>query len=270
MLCMLLLFFMAAPVFSQTVKTDTVVTQIITFESSSTGYNPAKHKHAYKKNAVGISLLSWVQGYLPVYYERGLLPFLSVKAGVGLTFRSFTNDLGQVIWRDGKRSEYFDPYNGPYDDVTDSYERYSYRTGAVGYYFAFAPKFFVHSEGMHGFTVSPMIEYKHFASKAKRARTDVSTNGYYAYSDSEIPRIPNSFMAESLNCIDFTVNIGGLYQVSKLFYIEWRLGAGIRKSYSKRLDVGINTTSELYQNVLRSYQSIKPFFGTDIIVGGLF
>ncbi len=265
---LLILLTISVSSIAQTITTDTVITQIITFESTSN--NPIHNKLTYKKNSVGMSLLSWVQGYLPVYYERNLLPFLSIKAGVGITFRSFTNDLGQVIWNDGKRSEFFDSYNGPYQDVKDSYEHYTYRLGGVGYYFAFAPKFYVHSEGMNGFTVSPMIEFKHFASKAKTARTDIDVTNNYAYTDNDLPRTPVGFQKETLNCIDFTVNIGGHYQTSKVFFIEWRLGAGVRKSYANRLDVGINTLTDRYQNEARRYQSVKPFFATDIILGGLF
>lgn len=252
----------------QNVKYDTTVTQIITFESSE--INTTKPFTGYKKNAVGMPILSWVQGYLPVYYERQLTKFLSIKAGVGLTFRSFTNDLGMLIWKDGKNSDYFDEYETPNEnDISDTYESYKFRKPGVGYYVSIAPKFYVHNEGMNGFCVYPSLEYKHFGFKAQFARTDVSTNNVTTY-DTELPRQKNKFMNEANKCLDFTLNIGGLYQKDGKFYIEWRLGAGLRKQWSTRLDVGENTLIDRFVNIERKYSRLKPVFVTDIIIGGLF
>ncbi len=255
---------------AQTVKYDTTVTQIITFES--TDNNPSvKLKSEYKKNAIGIPILSWVQGYLPVYYERHLTDFMSIKAGIGISFRSFTNDLGMVIWNDGKTSGYFDEYDTPGEsDIADTYESYKFRKPGVGFYASIAPKFYIHTEGMNGFSVYPSLEYKHFSFKTQLARTDVSTNGLSYYDDKALPRQKNTFQNENNRCLDFTVNIGGLYQTNNYFFVEWRLGAGVRKHWSKRLDVGANQITDRLVNVERNYSRIKPVFVTDIILGGLF
>lgn len=254
---------------AQNVKYDTTVTQIITFESSDISTTkPASE--SYKKNAVGMPLLSWVQGYLPVYYERHLTNFMSVRVGAGLTFRSFTNDLGMLIWKDGRVSDYFDEYDTPGEvDIQDTYESYKFRTPGVGYYLSVAPKFYVHNEGMNGFTVYPSLEYKHFGFKSKLARTDVSTN-YMSTYDTEVPRQKKKFMKEANRCLDFTINLGGLYQKDNKFYIEWRIGAGIRKQWGTRLDVGHNTVTDRLVNIERDYSRLKPVFATDIIIGGLF
>jgi hypothetical protein len=246
-------------------KGDTIITQIITFESPST-IQAIDTPKSYKKNSIGMGLLSWIEGYLPFYYERQIFKFLSLKVGAGLTFRSFTNDLGLMIWDDGKSSDYFTSYYSSRADIADHYANYTFRKASVGYYFAFAPKFYLHGKGMHGFNLYPMVEYKHFAFKAKLAQTDVSN--YYSESDKNLPRSEQD-LHEKMDCIDLTINVGGHFQRRNHVFFEWRVGAGMRKSYSTRLDVGMDENDNLV-NIPRSYQKIKPVITTDIIVGGLF
>lgn len=278
-----LLVALAGNTVAQVITTDTIVVQTITFESTDvTG--KVKQLNAPVKNSVGMGILSWANGYLPVYYERYILDFMSIKVGAGLTFRSFCNDLGQLIWNDGRASNTFGSYSYNGSNVYDSYYRYSYRKGGVGYYIAFAPKFYPRSVAMDGFNIYPMLEFKQYNYSARKALTNVtvqsvnSSDADYDYSGSSIPRQAVYSHKEYDRCLDFTVNIGGHHQTSKSFFIEWRIGAGIRKNWSSRLDVGyeqIGSSSSYYdnyqyRNATYTYSKIKPVVGFDIVLGGLF
>lgn len=247
-------------------------TQIITFETQEVS-SKTTSSGADKKNSLGVGLLSWINGYVPIYFERELTPFLSIQTGVGATFRSFTNDLDQLIWNDGNTSGKFDeyyPYIGlqQYSDVTDSYANYKYRKAGAGVYASFAPKFYPGSNGIDGFSIYPMLEYKLFTSKARLANTSASPN-YVASQDVDVYRT-NSYQKESFQVLDFTINIGGLYQTSNNFFVEWRFGAGLRDTWGSMLDIGYNNFSNKYENNVRKYSRLKPVVAFDFVVGGLF
>lgn len=271
-----------ASAWAQKITTDTVVIQTITFESTDvTG--KIKTLYAPVKNSVGLGILSWANGYLPVYYEHHIFDFMSIKVGAGITFRSFCNDLGQLIWNDGSRSLYFNNYPGSLGrNVQESYARYSYRKAGVGYYLAFAPKFYPRSTALDGFNIFPMLEFKQYNYRARMAETSVivetpaESDRSDDYSVGQLPRQIAYNQKEYDRCLDFTVNIGGHYQTSKVFFVEWRIGAGIRKNWSSRLDVGYkevpgpNYSNYRYINATSTYSKVKPVVGFDIILGGLF
>lgn len=252
--------------YAQKIKVDTVITQIITFESENRKDAPNLN-NVLKKNSVGVGMASWLCGYTPVYYERQIVGFLSIQAGVGITYRSFYNDLEQLIWQDGRKSDnyYSSSYGSYITDIDELYYSYKYRKSIPGVYLSLAPKFYPAANGIDGFTVYPMIEYKLYNYK-NRLPTSYS---YDAYDENDVQRSSN-FIYEQNHCLDFSLNVGGHYQINSKVYIGWRTGAGVRQIWDNRLDIGYNSFNNNILYTTQKVSRLKPFFGFDVTLGGLF
>jgi hypothetical protein len=79
--------------------------KVITFESKDAklGHNKA-FKGGEGKNSITAGMLSWFNGYVPVYYERSVLSMLSIQIGAGATCRTLGSDLGFVMAGEGETS----------------------------------------------------------------------------------------------------------------------------------------------------------------------
>ena len=86
--------------------------------------------------------------------------------------------------------------------------------------------------------------------------------------------LPNSYMNEYRNAVDFTVNVG--YQ--KLFnplVVEFYSGIGFRRFWEVRSDIEtgtVNSTtgSSNYANLVRNYNGYRPEFNLALNFGGFF
>ena len=246
--------------------------KVFIFDSNSPG---TKHHNHHKKirgkNSVTIGTLAGFNGYLPVCYERKATSFLSIQIGAGPTFRSLGNDMGQIVYNDGVNSDYFNFISG-YNDVTDHYENYKYRKTGSGYYLSVAPKFYFLDNCMDGFFLSPAISYKRFNYTARLADETVDQGQYFFTSEDDIVPRTDAKMHEHVNCLDFTIGIGGHFQAQNHFVFSWDIGWGVRSMSAQRLDLGYfyNGSSSYWQNHERSYSAIRPLMIFDIKLGGWF
>src|SRR4051812_41444814 len=90
---------------------ETRAQKVITFDSKSSS-SSTSHHHSSKhrtlaKNSLSVGLISWFNGYTPLYYERAVTDFMSIQAGIGVTTRSFGNDLGVIVSGEGTTSPNF-------------------------------------------------------------------------------------------------------------------------------------------------------------------
>lgn len=236
--------------------------QIITFENSK---KSSKQREVEEiKRSVSVGLLSPFSGYLPFYYEQRLTDFLSIQAGAGVTFRSYMNDFGMMIWNDGKSDD------GGYGDVEDQYYHYKYRKASLGYYFSLSPKIYYTDDCMDGFYIAPSFEWKFYRYKAQLA--DETVPGAYVDDDRDLPRI-DDVMKENMNCFDVTLKIGEHYESKKNVIIGWSLGAGIRKISGTRLNVYTEddgTGTYYYRNGENKLDGVRPYFTFNFTIGGCF
>jgi hypothetical protein len=242
--------------------------KVITFESkdSKLGHNKA-FKHGEGKNSLTVGMLSWFNGYVPVYYERSVLSMLSVQIGAGATCRSFGSDLGFVMAAEGETSSTYTSGN----DIKDDYSHYKFRSTTPGLYLSFAPKVYYHDEGMDGEYVSPMLEYKMFSYKARKADVTAPMSGGYN-DDRDVPHSKEEQM-EYMRCLDFTVNFGGHYQSRNHVTFGWSTGFGVRTANSQRLDIGTSTDgvgNSHYTNAVEEYKKTKLLFTFNFVVGRWF
>lgn len=233
------------------------------------------------QNSVTIGLLSAINGYTPVYYERALYKFLTIQVGAGFTYRSLGNDFGQMIWNDGKDGNWSDGQAGLFYDIDDQYHRYRHRNASMGAYLSVSPKVYLTKNVMNGIFIAPMLEWKQFRYKVQLADEN-QVVGYTAGSynnwlhdddDRNIPRLGNT-QNERMNCTDITLNVGGHHKQKLGLTVGWNVGVGVRRFNAERLDLyaeEIAVTGNIYpRNNMRSYDGVRPLILANIIVGFCF
>jgi len=241
---------------AQTIHVDTTrhdkgTTEVIVFSSDKnkcrnvSGFGSTKTGH--DNNIVKVGLLYWVNGVIPVYYERKLTPWLTVQGGVGLTTRDFIADLmNEIIYTAGDGSSY------------NTYYSYQHRKALVGYYLSAQPKFYLNNDAMDGFYISPWLEFKHYAFKANMVDP----------TQPDLVYLNNAYQNEHRNCLDFTINCGWQWMYNPLT-IEFNLGAGFRRYWESRLDIEQGNTG-YYTNGLNTFNGYRPEFNIDFNFGGFF
>lgn len=244
----------------------------ITFESRNTNSSSHHKHHKLSQNSITIGVASWFNGYIPIYYERALNDVLSIQGGIGVTTRSFGNDLGYIVSGDeGKNSPNFAYY--PNSDIDDSYEHYKYRHVVPSLYLSIAPKIYYDDDVMDGKYISLMCEMKQFRYRAQKVDEHLMPGLYADPTDDRLLPHTSQYQDEKVNCLDFTVNVGGHLQTRKNVVIGWSTGVGIRIASSERLDIGIvrdGVNPDHYTNGVVDYNKTKFLFTFNFIVGGCF
>lgn len=256
-------------------STDAGAQKMITFDSRSSSSGNSNYKRSRRqddgKNSITMGVGSMLNGYIPFYYERTLLPMLTIQVGAGFTFRSFPNDLGMAIYDDGATSDYF---RGGYRyDVSDKYSSYKYRKASIGQYFSIAPKVYFGESALNGAYIGPMLEYKRFRYKAQLADVTVDP-GSYSHSDDQVQRSTQT-MNERMDCLDYTFNIGGHFQAAGHLAIGWNVGIGGRTLNAERLDIGVVDSPSPggrsnFANEIRTFSATRPLFVFNFTIGGWF
>jgi len=216
-----------------------------------------KPKVVHDNNVLKGGLLYFVSGCIPVYYERRVLPWLSIEAGVGLTTRDFIADGANIVINGNNDNEGLNPYY-----------RYNARKPLVGEYASIQPKFYIRNNAMEGFWLGPVIEFKRFNYKANLAAVNTlpDDNGNPVY-------MPNVYQKEYRNALDFTFNVGWQFKYNTLC-LEYLMGAGFRRFWEQRSDVenagGLTPGPPYFTNGLRTYNGYRPEFNMELNFGGFF
>ena len=176
----------------------------IVFESHTKSKHKTKHDPG-GKNVITLGLLSYFSGYTPVYYERKITDFMSIEAGLGVSYRSYLTDFGMLVWNEGSNSDRRVNYPDRHTDIEDDYASYKYRKAANGTFFSIAPKFYPRDEALDGFYLSPAIQYIQYRFTDRIAdETPFPLNSTYYSStthDDDIAR-SNTTVTEKMNCLD--------------------------------------------------------------------
>ncbi len=243
----------------------------ITFESSNYSSHSRSRRDANNaKNSLTIGVISWLNGYVPVHYERAVTKFLSVQVGAGITFHSYGNDFGELFYDEGQKDVLFNNSDG-YTDIGDNYYNYKHRKSKLGYYLSFSPRIYFRDNIMNGFTLAPLLEYKRFNYSAQMA--DI-TPGTYPETDEDAVPHSGSYMKEHTNCLDVMLSVGGHYQGGSHLAMAWCIGFGIRNMSASRLDLGYYTdpiaAQQYYVNRERDFKTVRPLVTFDYRIGGWF
>ncbi len=241
-------------------------TTVIVFEDDSTStktttYKGKKVKRAFPKNNIKLGLFGPAYGTVPIYYERYIKDFLTVQAGVGLTFRDFIGDYYSRL-SFGGRNRTIESDN--WDEVTefdsyDDYSSYQYRKTGFGVCFSVAPRFFVAGDAFEGFYISPSVEYAMRSLKVQNIDTDGN-------------RLKNDWMKEKINSIYFHLNFGWQTDFDPVS-LDFSFSVGFSKNKYKRQDTGyriddMGGTTFLTKEL--NYSRFSPYFRMNLDIGGIF
>jgi hypothetical protein len=222
------------------------------------------------KNVVTLGVLSFVDGYIPVNYERKINKHFAIRVGVGITFRSvfypyFSGGNEEGGGSDVFPAEQFYQMDSVIVDVPDHYDDYGHRKAKLGYYFSLAPKLYFKKGASRGFFISPAFEYKQYNFEARQPN-EIQTARYITYSD--------AYTKEYMKCMDVTFTFGKTNPMPNHFAIAWSLGFGARFLNTQRLDAGAirNEYGYTYRslNAVHQYKMVKPLFTFNITIGGWF
>jgi hypothetical protein len=132
---------------------------------------------------------------------------------------------------------------------------------------------------MNGFFLAPAFELKNYKNKAQLANESKTTEDMIVFSDwtfeaddRDIPHVAQT-VQEDVKCMDITLNIGGHYQLKNNLVLGWNTGIGLRSMKSSRLDVYTESdgiSASYFRNTIRDYESLKPLFTVNLVIGGCF
>ncbi len=142
------------------------------FAKNTSANSNKQSKRSKEANIIKIAPLSFIAGYIPLYYEKELNSFLSIQVGGGITTRNYikgwlnnmggddnNDNLGETKWNvPGNEGNY---------NMLDAYD-YTRRKADIGYYFSVQPRIYFESEGMSGSYVALSYDYYNYASSQKR------------------------------------------------------------------------------------------------------
>ncbi len=231
---------------------------------SNTSFSSA----GYSRNSVSVNLIGWLSGQTQVYYERGFNDVLSAAVGVGFTTRNYTS--GVFSGLDLEESENFRGNNEM--DVSDDYGDYKHRKTSVGLALSFSPKVYYTSDCMDGPFIAPRLEYKKFRTEANMVDPTQSMQ-YISSNLSDASYLPAT-QQEYLNCLDFTINWGGHYEIGNHVVIGWSSGIGIRNARGQQQDIGVKGNSNYqdyhFVNTVREVEKTSFLASFVITIGGCF
>lgn len=177
--------------------------------------------------------LTFILGYVPVFYEREVADWLGIQAGAGITFKPAVSNIQSEL--------YGEIFQNNCDGVDcGNYYDYSYRKGKIGYLFSLSPRLYFGSDGLEESYIAPELRYYRRRSDAQRPDPNSSF---------ELVRLEDEYDAESYSFTDFMVHYGWQALYPKLS-LDISVGVGIRK---------INGNwQEVYQDEFGFYYSETP------------
>lgn len=216
-------------------------------------------KGSSQKNIIKVSPLSFIAGFVPVYFERELSPTFSIQLGAGITTKNYLKDwtrqadegseeVTTTTWSDGTEDTYID-----YSD----YSNYKKRKSAMGYFVAVEPRIYFENEGLEGSFIGLSFSRANYKFNQQKIQTGPSI-----LSD---PVFLSSTFAEYENVTDILATYGYQTLYDKVS-LEYNIGLGLRKLNGKRYAYGQNNTGD-YIDGVSTIDKTKLGFNLSIKIG---
>lgn len=200
--------------------------EVIDFGSSDRrGTEPVEYSNLILKT----NPTSYLFGYQSVELEKTLTPFLSVSAGLGVTFQPL---LGEGI----SIAELLDVADDDCDsdlwveDYCDDYTDFTNRSQKVGLVAAAQLRLYFDSDSPEGGYFA--FALRHWRKRYDAEKIEPTSNFDFVYLSDDIQE-------ESVVSTDFTGRYGYQIIYDKLT-LEYFLGLGVRFNSAERLDIGRN------------------------------
>lgn len=220
--------------------------EIIEFEDDT----PRKRKRKKKKKETAFSgmiiktnPLSNIVGWQFVEAEYPLLDFLSVQAGVGLTFQPVVQPYGnlliELLTENTPPSEQWGEY-----DIQDDYTDLSIRTSSPGAYLSGSGRLFFYDDAPSGSFVSFKARYSTRNMKVQKISEGAQS----------ITRLPDQLEKETLRNFDFMIGYGYQELYSRLT-VSYFGAVGYRIKNDTRQDIGTDENSRFYNGTRKIQQN---------------
>jgi Protein of unknown function (DUF3575) len=217
--------------------------ETVVFSTKSREASASKKKGSSMQNIVKIAPLSFISGFVPVFYERSINDFFSVQAGIGLTTKNYILDaIGEAggsnsgstnginedykseTWSDGSSSGYYTDQNSTYGGDE--------RKTTIGYLISVEPRLYFNSEGLDGSFIGLNL-----STRRNNYSSSAVTNGATSltYSGAKVKEFDNL----STMMVNF-----GYQTLNDNISIEYSGGIGLRKVKGEHYIYATNSTGK--------------------------
>ena len=231
------------------------------FAKNITNSSGKKTKRSSEKNIVKIAPLSFISGYIPLYFEREITPFFSLQLGAGITTRNYLKEWANNFdFSDNENVK--NTWSTPGNEGNDNYyssNDFKNRQSALGYYFSIQPRIYFENEGMDGSFIG--ISYDRFrynSSSYKIINGSFGTDGNPVFSSSTFKEYEN---------VSDVSAIFGTQSLYDHIAIEYSAGIALRNVSGRRYAYTNDRNSGQYIDGYSDSKKTTPAFTFSIKVG---
>lgn len=216
-------------IFLLAIPTSTLFAQeTVYFEKNTKSTKSGKKDQSAAEQIVKISPLSFIAGFIPVYYERSINETFSVQVGAGITSTNYIKDVLRYAKDDENGDISSTKYNGgsagtSYTNLNNT-ETYRNRKTGLGYYVSLEPRVYFSSEGLEGSFMGLSLSNARYNISSKKVTTGPTLSGE--------PTFTNNTYNGNETITDLFVNFGSQTLYDKIA-IEYHFGLGLRKISGK-------------------------------------
>ncbi len=228
-------------------------------KNNPSGLIKKKYKGSSETNIIKIAPVSFLSGYIPVYYERELTDYLSIQLGAGITGRNYLKGwVNNFEFNDGSNAvtTYKDPrLNGAENFYSEN--DYTNRTTSIGTYFSIQPRIYFASEGLGGaFIGFSLDKYNYKSSSDRIIAGSFDMNGR--------PIFSNEQFSEYEKLTEFAAQFGSQTLYDRIS-VEYTTGFALRKRDA--LKYAFANSGNGYIEGSSSLKETKPAFTIGIKIG---
>jgi hypothetical protein len=231
------------------------------FSKPSSSPYSKKTKRSSEKNILKIAPLSFISGYIPLYFEREITPFFSLQAGIGITTKNYLKQWANNL-DFSKNITTQNTWNTPGNEGNENYYNgndYTHRSSSIGYYFSIQPRIYFENEGMDGafFGISyDRFRYNTFSDKIVNGSMGQDGN----------PVFSNERYKEYENISDISA-IFGTQTLYEHIALEYSLGIALRNVSSRQYAYTYDNSTGKYIDGYSDQKKTTPAITISIKVG---
>lgn len=251
---LILLLFLSCStlVFGQKKKSTDV--EIIVFDDDdSSSKKKKKEKDYLSVILIKTNPISNIFGKQYIEIEKPLKDFITLEAGLGITFKRVTSDYFSIyseLLNDNCQSTIWSKG----EDYCDDYRDFTIRNTKLGFIGSISPKFYFYSSAPEDGYISFVLKY--------------STRNYEVQKIEEnsfsLERIKNEFESENSKSFDFSVRYGYQTIYSRML-TDFFIGIGIKNTTETRQDIGLSVNG--FQAPVQSFKKQELLLEAGIKVG---
>lgn len=231
------------------------------FAKTNSAASGKKSKRSSEQNIIKIAPLSFISGYVPLYFEKEITPFFSLQVGAGITTRNYLKewannfDLSEKETAKNTWSAAGNEGNENYYSAND----FDNRTSSTGFYFSIQPRIYFENEGMNGSFIG--ISYDRFRYNSSSYKI---INGSYGQDGN--PIFSNDMFKEYENISDISA-IFGTQTLYDRIAVEYSTGIALRSVKGRRYAYTSDAFTGQYIDGYSDTKKTTPAFTFSIKVG---